>query len=77
MNTQTDHKQSRREFFRGIMRYLTLGGLLGASGVLLARRKSGECINLEICNGCPIFKRCDLPPALSKKDEQRGNRYAG
>jgi len=49
MNTLPEKKQSRREFLRGSMRYLTLGGLVFMTGALFARRKASsaeeKCIN--------------------------------
>ena len=70
MGTQLDQKQSRREFLRGSVRYLTLGGLVSMAGGLFVRRNSGKCVNLEICNGCPVFKKCDLPLAIERRSEE-------
>lgn len=64
-------KQSRREFIRGLVRYLTLGGLVSMTGVLFARRKrrstNDKCTNSEICRECRSFKNCSLPSALSAR----------
>ena len=72
MSEISEQKQSRREFLRGSVRYLTLGGLVFMGG-LFARRKvlstEEECINLSICRGCSVFKNCGLPLALSAKQE--------
>ena len=72
MSEVFNQKQSRREFLRGSVRYLTLGGLVFMTGSLLfARRKASsseeKCINLSICQGCSVFKRCGLPLALATK----------
>ena len=75
MNTRMDEEQSRREFLRGAARYVTLGGLVFIGSTLFARNRSSSpetCINLEICNGCRVFKRCELPPAVSKKGVRSG-----
>jgi len=71
MSAVVDEKQSRREFLRGSMRYLTLGGLVFMGGALFVRKKAssteGKCINLGICRSCSIFKKCGLPTALSTR----------
>ena len=70
MSAQVDGEQNRRAFLRGVVRYLSLAGLVSMAGLLWARRRLSSpetCINLEICNGCPAFRGCDLPLALSKK----------
>ncbi|MBM3237783.1 hypothetical protein FJZ31_15955 [Candidatus Poribacteria bacterium] len=75
MSALVDEKQSRREFLRGSVRYLTLGGLVFATGALFTRRKVSstkkKCDNpglpaatiaaqAGICRSCPSFKNCGL-----------------
>ncbi|MBC8234113.1 hypothetical protein H8E77_31590 [bacterium] len=65
MSTPLDEKQSRRDFLRDSVRYLTLGGLLIMGGALFARRSSSskeeKCTNnLGVCRSCPSLKSCDL-----------------
>ena len=79
MNTEADGEQGRREFLRSVMRCLSLTGLVSISGILWARRMSAspeECINLEICSGCPAFRECDLPLALEKRNNQQIDKTA-
>jgi hypothetical protein len=79
MSALVDEKQSRRDFLRGSVRYLTLGGLIFMGGALFARQKTSsaeeKCINqginsssflFDICRGCSIFKNCGLPPASAE-----------
>jgi len=67
----SEQKQSRREFIRGIIRYLILGGLGFTTGTLILKRASSEkCARLSVCQNCVYFKNCNLPQAL-KKLEQR------
>ncbi len=64
MSELLEQKQSRREFLRGSVRYLTLGGLVFMMGALFARRKESsaedKCTIPDICRGCPSFKSCGL-----------------
>lgn len=68
-----DNKKSgnRREFFRSLCRYLTLGLLGAGGGALAARRtvdrKGQRCINKSVCCKCGAFAGCRLPAALSAK----------
>jgi hypothetical protein len=70
-----NQKQSRRDFLRDSMCYLTLGGLVFIGGTLFARRKPSpkekKCDNpglpaamiaaqAGICRSCPSFKNCGL-----------------
>ena len=80
MNEPLNSTPNRREFLRSAARYLALGGLVFMGGLLAARRKSAapqECINLEICKGCPAFKGCGLPPALAQKATTGDESHAG
>ena len=63
-------KLNRREFLRGSLRYLILGGLVSVTGALFAKGKISrdKCINLGICGGCSIFKNCELPPAVTVRE---------
>ncbi len=62
MSTQLEQKQSRREFLRGSVRYLALGGLALMTGVLFTKRRTAsaedKCTNRSICRGCPSLKNC-------------------
>lgn len=64
MSALVEEKQSRREFIRGSVRYLTLGGLVFTTGALFARRKASskekKCDNPGICRSCPSFKSCGI-----------------
>ncbi len=76
MSELFNQKQSRREFFRSIGRYLILGGLLGTTGTLVARRKSASAsglpANIEACQKCSFLRKCDQPVAvLAKKEMDR------
>jgi len=76
MSTQLNEKQSRREFLRGSARYLTLGGLVLVAGALFTRKKTPlteeKCINLDVCRGCSVFKKCSLPLASSARQNRQG-----
>ena len=63
MNDQKESKDSRREFFRTVLRSLTLGGMAGAAAFLLTRgRGRGEllCINDQNCRTCSKCGNCPL-----------------
>ncbi len=80
MNEPLNTTPDRREFIRSAARYLALGGLVFTGGLLAWRRKSSarqECINLEICKGCPAFNGCGLPPALAHKTTTGDESHAG
>ena len=57
-----EKKQSRRDFIRGSLRYLTLGGLVFMGGALFVRRKKSstkeKCNNPIICRDCPSLNNC-------------------
>jgi hypothetical protein len=75
MQRRAAAKTDRREFFRGVGRLISLGLISGAA-IASARRRPGfpsACINQEICQGCQVFARCNLPPALSVKRFNPGN----
>ena len=71
MSGQSKKVQSRRELFKSVLRYATLGLLGLIAGSVFARKRkftqNGICINREICGSCGIFEKCGLPPALSAK----------
>ena len=73
MSDLFQQKQSRREFFGGIGRYLILGGLLSTSGVLAARRKmtpaAERSADISICQSCSFLRRCKQPDALLARKE--------
>lgn len=82
---ERDEKQSRREFLRGLARYSILGILTSTTGVLIAKRRGwfGDClfpaekrVSLEICQGCRILDNCDLPEALTARENMAGDDYA-
>ena len=76
MSKLSDQKQSRREFFRSIGRYLILGGLLGTTGTLVARRKSASATglpdNIEVCRKCTFLRKCNQPEAVLVRKEMDG-----
>jgi hypothetical protein len=71
MSSQSKKVQSRRDLFKSVLRYVTLGLLGLIAGNVFARKRkftqNGICINREICQSCGIFEKCGLPPALSAK----------
>lgn len=73
MSDLFQRKQSRREFFRGIGRYLILGGLVSTSGVLITRRQMASAeeksVDLSICRSCTFLRRCKQPDALLTREE--------
>lgn len=74
MSEVFEAKQSRSEFLRSFVRYLILGGLFSMAGFLFAKREKSskdECVNPDICRGCPSFKNCGLPPALSARKNKK------
>ncbi|MGI6457230.1 MAG: hypothetical protein ACOX5R_16655 [bacterium] len=78
MNERTERK-SRRELFRMLGRYLTLGGLAVFGGMAFQRSRrlqSNEpCRNIAPCQSCRVFTHCSLPPALNlRQTSQEGNR---
>lgn len=80
MAVALDAELGRREFVRGLVRYLTLGALATLTGILYSRSRSaspGACINLEICTGCSAFRGCGLPPALSIRAGAKEDTHAG
>jgi hypothetical protein len=61
--------ESRREFFRGVVRYGLLA-VTGAIAVLVTRSRapaSQRCVNRGICSHCGVFAECGLPQALSAR----------
>jgi hypothetical protein len=78
-------RQSRREFLRGLGRYLILGVLVSTTGVLIAKRRGRlqTCpylnptyrplvkgrIGISACRGCVSFRSCELLQALSVKEK--------
>ena len=80
-NELFDKEQNRREFLRNIGRYLILGGLITTTGVLVAKRisRAEDCeypdelaVTKGICRACVSLNNCDLPLALSARQEMVG-----
>ncbi|MFC1714237.1 hypothetical protein ACFL6S_11230 [Candidatus Poribacteria bacterium] len=73
MSDLFQQKQNRREFFRGIGRYMLLGGLVSTSGVLVTRRKMASAeeksVDISICRSCTFLGRCKQPDALLTREE--------
>ena len=60
MKDAPDQSKSRRDFFRSILRYAALGGLIGGGAALLLRpTQDYQCINDNNCRDCS--RRCDCP----------------
>ena len=78
MNKQLEKIQSRRQLFKSVLRYATLGVMVAFAGNVFAKKRrltrEGICINREICRSCRIFKDCDLPAALYEKKNTNENR---
>jgi hypothetical protein len=70
-------KQTRRQFFTGAARYMTLGLIGFAAGLTLKKRRrlvlEGKCVNDYICSGCKVYEGCQLPEAISRRESLRGN----
>jgi hypothetical protein len=66
-------KQSRREFLSCFGRYVFLGTLVSASGVLITKRKASstyeEPVDISICRNCVFLSKCDQLPfdAIAKE----------
>ena len=62
---------ARRQFFRGLLRNVSLAllGVAGGVGVTKRRRlvREGKCVSGGVCSGCDVFDECGLPRALSAK----------
>ena len=60
---------ARRQFFRSMLRNLSLMLLGTAGGVAAVKRgrlmREGKCVNQGICSGCGVFEDCGLPRAIS------------
>ena len=70
MRISAETMASRREFFRGTLRYGLLA-LLAAVGSLTARKPTGQrCLNRGICGDCAVLVQCGLPRALSVKQKK-------
>src|SRR5215470_11433715 len=61
---------SRREFFRGTLRYVLIGSLAVISAIVARARPRQKCVNQGICRDCAAFGRCMLPAALSAKQSR-------
>ena len=68
-----DEKYGRRDFLRSLGRYLMLGGLVCAGGILAVKSRSaaseGKSVDIGVCRSCLILNTCDKPTALLAKEE--------
>lgn len=59
----------RRQFFRGVLRNVSLALVGVAGGVVVVKRRrflrEGKCISRGVCAGCAVFEDCGLPRARS------------
>jgi hypothetical protein len=65
--------ESRRDFVKTLFRGACFCALGLAAGFLLRRgrisfKASQVCVSRGICRGCPVFRGCGLPQALSAKE---------
>jgi len=62
-------KATRRNLFRGALRYAACGVLAGGAGAMGLKRarllREGKCVNRSVCKDCPVLADCGLPRALS------------
>jgi len=69
---RTSRRTDRREFFRGMLRGIALGGMALGAGALVLRGRGAEpdhtCVNRGVCRGCPRLPGCGLPQALSARE---------
>jgi len=72
--SREEKKGTRREFFRSLGRYITLGAIGAGGGVVASRRGidpgSHRCINKSVCCSCGVYDGCRLPAALSAKERR-------
>ena len=77
MSSQSKKALNRRQVFKSVLRYATLGLLGVIAGNVFAKKRrltrNGICINREICQSCGIFDKCGLPPALSARASDKEN----
>jgi hypothetical protein len=70
----TGETHDRREFLRGIGRWLGLGALAALAGALLVKSRSprgqANCAD-RLCRGCRAFDVCELPQALAAREAGR------
>jgi hypothetical protein len=71
MGLTLPEKQNRRQLFKSLVRYGTLGLIAAAGAFAVIKKKKlqdkGMCINRGICTHCENFDQCGLPRALSAK----------
>lgn len=67
---------NRRQLLAGVLRYATLGLLMGVAGYICAKRRrlleSDKCVNFGLCRRCGVFGRCNLPLALQARKDLMG-----
>lgn len=84
MSEKTERTKGRRNFVRGLLRWATLGGLVGGIVALMPRRGDGRetlvCVNDANCRTCSKCCDCSLSeyespgcgPECSSKSRRRG-----
>jgi len=62
---------ARRQFFRGMLRNVSLMLLGVAGGVAVTKRRrlvrEGKCVSGGVCSGCDVLDECGLPRGLSTR----------
>jgi hypothetical protein len=62
---------ARRQFFRNMLRNISLTLLGAAGGLAVTKRRrlvrEGKCVSRGVCSGCEVFEECGLPRALSAR----------
>ncbi|MGD0382553.1 MAG: hypothetical protein ABSA77_03460 [Thermoguttaceae bacterium] len=72
----TEAKQTRREMWRCLVRYLILG-LLGLVWAVLSVRsgrssRGAACGQSLSCYGCPLLDQCKNPQAAKTRESDKG-----
>jgi hypothetical protein len=72
----TENKHTRREMFRGLVRYLLLG-IMALVWALLSVRSArnshaAPCAGSLSCSECPLIEKCDISQAaITRESDQR------
>lgn len=75
MNPSREPGWSRREVFRGMLRYLTLGAVSAVSAGLIAAGRSSHndrCRRRPCCHACPALAACQRPAAVALRNRDEG-----